>query len=235
MRCGVYIWSVQRIGVQTPIVWPVQTLTALGRVCVGCLLLVWTVRAVKYPTEMLYRMKGLKGRILCKDPKKGDLSNCANYRYITLMSVPGKVFRLVLLKRARNMVALRRWDGQGDFRQNGSWTDQIAALLVIIERSLGWNSSLYIRFVGYDNDVRRIGSRDILWAPWTLVFQTSWLAWLVVGTFCDGMSCGVIHRGQLTTSFHVRTAGCQGFLVSPVLFLLAIDWIMRESTGEREN
>uniref|UniRef100_A0A452GGJ1 Endonuclease/exonuclease/phosphatase domain-containing protein n=1 Tax=Gopherus agassizii TaxID=38772 RepID=A0A452GGJ1_9SAUR len=41
---------------------------------------------------------------LIKIPKKGDLSNCANYRGITLLSVPRKVFNRVLLERMKDAV-----------------------------------------------------------------------------------------------------------------------------------
>lgn len=39
-----------------------------------------------------------KGHIF-KLPKKGDLSNCNNWRGITLLSIPSKVFCRILLKR----------------------------------------------------------------------------------------------------------------------------------------
>ncbi len=49
----------------------------------------------------------------------------------------------------------------------------------------------------------------------------------------EGMTCRVIHAGQLTTSFRVNTGVRQGCLLSP--FLIAIDWIMKTSTSERRN
>ncbi|VDP26768.1 unnamed protein product [Schistosoma mattheei] len=41
---------------------------------------------------------------LIKIPKKGDLSKCEDYRGITLLSVPGKVFDRVLLNRIKDLV-----------------------------------------------------------------------------------------------------------------------------------
>ena len=41
---------------------------------------------------------------LIKLPKKGDLSNCGNYRGITLLSIPGKVFCRILFERMKYSV-----------------------------------------------------------------------------------------------------------------------------------
>ncbi|VDP62927.1 unnamed protein product [Schistosoma mattheei] len=41
---------------------------------------------------------------LIKIPKKRDLSTCENYRGITLLSIPGKVFNRALLNRMKDTV-----------------------------------------------------------------------------------------------------------------------------------
>ena len=87
---------------------------------------------------------------LIKLPKKGDLSNCANYRGITLLSVPGKVFSRILLNRMKDAVDTKLRDQQAGFRKDHSCTDQIATLRIILEKSQEWNSSLYINFLDYE-------------------------------------------------------------------------------------
>ena len=44
------------------------------------------------------------------------------------------------------------------------------------------------------------------------------------------MSCKIAHAGQLSESFEVKTGVRQGCLLSPFLFLLLIDWIMKTTT-----
>ena len=51
----------------------------------------------------------------------------------------------------------------------------------------------------------------------------------------EGMSCRVIHDGQLTKNFEIRTGVIQGCLLSPFLFNLAIDWIMKTETKGKRN
>ena len=57
---------------------------------------------------------------------------------------------------------------------------------------------------------------------------------LIRCTFQD-MSCRIVHAGQLSESFEVKTGVRQGCLLSPFLFLLVIDWIMKTTTTGRNN
>ncbi|VDO61815.1 unnamed protein product, partial [Schistosoma curassoni] len=68
---------------------------------------------------------------LIKIPKKGDLSKCENYRGITLLSVPGKVFDRVLMNRMKDAVDSQLRDQQAGFRKDRSCTDRIATLRII--------------------------------------------------------------------------------------------------------
>ena len=74
--------------------------------------------------------------------KKGDLSLCSNYRGITLLSIPGKVFNRVLLNRLKDAVDPHLRDHQARFRKNRSCADQIVSLRIILEQSLEWNPIL---------------------------------------------------------------------------------------------
>ena len=73
---------------------------------------------------------------LIKLPKKGDLTNCNNYRGITLLVIAGKVFNRIILNRMKFAVDEKLRDNQAGFRANRSCTDQIATLRIIIEQTL---------------------------------------------------------------------------------------------------
>ena len=49
------------------------------------------------------------------------------------------------------------------------------------------------------------------------------------------MSFRIAHAGQLSESFEVKTGVRQGCLLSPFLFLLVIDWIMKTTTTGRNS
>ena len=48
-------------------------------------------------------------------------------------------------------------------------------------------------------------------------------------------TCQVVHNGSLTEPFTITTGVRQGCLLSPFLFLIVIDWIMRETTKEEKR
>lgn len=48
-------------------------------------------------------------------------------------------------------------------------------------------------------------------------------------------TCRVLYKGQLTDGFKINTGVRQGCLLSPFLFILAIDWIMKKGTESKRN
>ncbi|VDP66889.1 unnamed protein product [Schistosoma curassoni] len=51
----------------------------------------------------------------------------------------------------------------------------------------------------------------------------------------DGLQSKVVHGGQLTNEYQVRIEVRQDCIVSPFLFLLVVDWIMKTSTSEGKH
>ena len=170
---------------------------------------------------------------LVKLPKKGDMQDCKNYRGIMLLSVPGKVLNIVILDRLKTGVDAKLRDHQDGFRKDRSCTNQIATLRIIVEQSMEWDSSLYINVVDYEKAFDSL-VRD---TPWKLLQHYGILDKLIslIRNSYEDMACRVVHAGQLTDSFIVKTGVRQGCLLSPFLFLLAIDWIMKKTTKYRRN
>ncbi|CAH8572457.1 unnamed protein product [Schistosoma haematobium] len=106
--------------------------------------------------------KDWKEGVLIKIPKKGDLRKCDNYRGITLLSIPGKVFNRVLLNRMKDCVDVQLRDQHAGFRKDRSCTDQIATLRIIVQQSIEWSSSLYINFIDYEKAFDSV-DRTTLW------------------------------------------------------------------------
>ena len=174
-----------------------------------------------------------KEGLIIKISKKGDLNECDYYRGTMLLSVLGKVLNRVLLERMKDAVDLTLRDNQAGFRKNRSCADQIASLRIIIEQSLEWNSPLYINFIDFEKAFDSV-DRHTLWRlmkhygiPEKIIS--------IVQSIYQGMFCRVVHSGQISESFEVKTGVRQGCLLSPFLFLLVIDWIMKTVTSNRNN
>ena len=169
---------------------------------------------------------------LIKLPKKGNLSECGNYRGISLLSIPSKVFCRILLNRIKSKVDKKLREEQAGFRQGRSCIDQIAALRCIVEQSMEWDSPLIVTFVDYEKAFDSV-DRRLLWRLLEHYGIPPKIINLIKAIY-DGTSCRVVHSGKLTESFPVNTGVRQGCLLSPFLFLLAIDWIMKMSVdGKR--
>ncbi|VDP32583.1 unnamed protein product [Schistosoma curassoni] len=157
-----------------------------------------------------------KEGLLVKIPKKGVLSNCDNYSDITLRLIPGKVFNRVLLNRMKDCV-----DAQ---------LHQIATLRIIVEQSLEWDSPLYINFIDYEKAFDSV-DRTPLWKLLRHYGVPQKIVNIIRNSY-DELNCKILHGGQLTKSFKVKTGVRQGCLLSPFLFLLVIDWVMKTSSSE---
>jgi len=77
-------------------------------------------------------------------PKKGNLKKCKNYRTISLLSHPSKVFLRVLLNRLQPQVDGGMYaDEQASFRAGRSTTDQILNLRIVCEKYAEHNMPLH--------------------------------------------------------------------------------------------
>jgi len=170
---------------------------------------------------------------LIKLPKKGDLKECKNWRGIMLLPTAGKVLNRIILERLKVEVDKRLREEQAGFRKDRSCADQIATLRIILEQSLEWNSPVYATFVDYEKAFDSV-AREVLWKLLRHYGIPEKYITLKQKTY-EKCTCRVIHNGVLSELFEKLTGVRQGCLLSPFLFLLVIDWIMRRMTGKHQD
>ena len=110
----------------------ISTLTTLMNIC-------WTSKMV--PDEW---RKG----IIVELPKKGNLTDCNNWRGICLLSVQGNILFTILLKRLRLAVVTLR-EEQAGFRAGRSCTEQIFTLRNIIDQCLEFQKPIVMNFIDF--------------------------------------------------------------------------------------
>ena len=124
-------------------------------------------------------------------------------------------------------------ENQAGFRPSRSTTDQITTLRIIVEQSLEWRTALCINFIDYEKAFDSL-DRNVLWDLMANYGIPSKIISLVKNTY-EGTNCRILHEGGLTESFSIESGVRQGCLLSPFLFLLAVDWIMKETTTSSRN
>ena len=163
--------------------------------------------------------------LLVKLPKSGDLSQCGKWRGITLLSIPSKILTRVILDRMKEAIDLKLRDEQAGFRKERSCIDQIATLRIIVEQTIEWQAPLYICFVDFEKAFDSVDRQTI----WNLLRHYGVPEKLVeiIQQLYNGFSCQVSHAGKLSEEFQVTTGVRQGCLLSPLLFLVVLDWVTR--------
>jgi hypothetical protein len=162
-----------------------------------------------------------------KASQEGDLQN---WRGITLLSIPSKIFCKILLSRIERAIDAVLRDEQAGFRKGRGCTDQIFALRNIIEQCLEWNTSLCINFIDFRKAFDSI-HRDSLW---TILRSYGIPPKIVelISMFYQHFECSVLLDNSQTEWFTVKTGVRQGCILSPILFLVSIDWVMRRTTED---
>ncbi len=94
--------------------------------------------------------------------KKGDRRVCSNYRGITLLSLPGKVYARVLERRIRPIVEPRIQEEQCGFRPGRGTLDQLYTLSRVLEGSWEFAQPIHMCFVDLEKAFDCV-PRGILW------------------------------------------------------------------------
>ena len=159
-----------------------------------------------------------RGIILPFWKRKGDRLTCANYRGIkpTLLSIPGKLVALILLRRSVSAIRSRRCIQQAGFMPERSTVDPIFSLRQIIEKYNEHNRTLYIAFVDFTATFDSI-DRISLWDLIRISGTPPKLCRLLEVLYSDSESC-VRVGNDLSEWFSIASGVRQGCVVAPDLF-----------------
>ena len=168
-----------------------------------------------------------KGLII-KLPKKGNLTNPNNWRGITLLPVISKIFLKVIHSRISEKMEEENkiQEEQAGFRAGRSCTDQIFTLRNIIEQCHEWRFPLFINFVDFSKAFDSI-HRDTLWKILSTYGIPPKLI-SMIKIFYNNFKCAVKQQGTDLDWFEVKTGVRQGCVISPFLFIIAVDYLMKK-------
>ena len=157
---------------------------------------------------------------------KGDTRECGSYRGISLLSVVGKVYGRVLIERVIECTNGAVGGEQCGFRKGMSCSDQVFAVRQICEKKLEKHQEVFWAFMDLEKAYDRI-DREALWQ----VLRIYGVGGCVLGgiqSFYVGSSACVRVGSDLSESFEVNVGLRQGCVMSPWLFNVFMDGVVRE-------
>ena len=147
---------------------------------------------------------------------------------MTLLSIPGKVYCQVILNRMRDAVDKEMRERQTGFRPKRSCAEQVFTLRRIIEKCNEFKTPLAISFIDFTKAFDSI-HRPSLWN----IMRTYGIPPKVISAieqiYADSKCCIRTEDGYSGWS-EVVIGVRQGCLLSPILFALAIDWVLKKAT-----
>ena len=173
--------------------------------------------------------------VICKIFKKGDRNECKNYRGITLLTHIGKIYERILEKRLRVMVEEKLEEGQYGFRPQRGTTELIFTLRMIMEKSWEWAKDIYIVFIDLEKAFDRVPRNNL----WEILADPDYgvepkLARAIKSLYRNCKSAVRTQQGE-DNWFSVSTGVRQGGVISPLLFILYMDKIMKSLNNDADE
>ena len=149
--------------------------------------------------------------------------------WITLLSLPGKVYAKVLERRIRSIVEPQIEEEQCGFRPGRGTVDQLFTLARVLEGAWEFAQPVHMCFVDLEKAYDRV-TRGILWEVLREYGVDGSLLGAIQSLYRRSMS--LVHvAGNKSDLFPVGVGLRQGCPLSPVLFIVFMDRISRRSRG----
>ncbi|KAK3561338.1 hypothetical protein QTP86_030637 [Hemibagrus guttatus] len=161
--------------------------------------------------------------------KKEDRRVCSNYRGITLLSLPGKVYSRVLERRVRPLVKPQIQEEQCGFHPSCGTVDQLYTLHRVLEGSWEFAQPVHMCFEDLEKAFDHV-PRSILWEVFWEYGVHGPLLRAVQSLYNQSRSLFQIASCK-SDLFPVHVGLRQGCPLSRVLFIVFMDRISRRSHG----
>ena len=162
-------------------------------------------------------------------PKKGDLTDPANYRGIALSSITAKTLNRMTLNRIRPHIEAILRINQNGFRQKRSTTSHILALRRMIEGIKDKNLPGVLLFVDFKKAFDSV-HRDKLFKILIAYGIPRKIVDLIKLMYLNTKARVVTPDGE-TCLFDILAGVLQGDTLAPFLFIIVVDYCMRVALG----
>lgn len=160
--------------------------------------------------------------------KKGDMKNCNNYRGITLLSTAVKTYERILERRISKVIEPTLSESQSGFRKGRSIQDHIFSIKQIINKALLSNTKIFFAFIDLEKAFDKI-KRQTVWDNLRKRQIREHLLGAIKSIYVEDVNY-VIYRNMKSTEFKTSEGLRQGGVLSPVLFGIIMDEIIKQCT-----
>jgi exonuclease III len=160
-------------------------------------------------------------------PKKGDARVCANNRTIALISHASKVMLKIIHGRMEQHMEREMPDVQAGFRKKRGTRDQIANVRWIMERAREYHQDIFLCFIDYSKAFDCV-DHALMWKTLREMGFPEHLIVLMHNLYENQEATVRTEHGE-TDSFGIGKGVRQGCILSPTLFNLYAERVMREA------
>ena len=148
--------------------------------------------------------------------KKGDRSQCGNYRGISLLSVVGKVFADILLQKLKRIADKVYPQSQSGYRENRSTIDGIFTLRQLMEKTKEQRQNLYMVFVDFTKAFDTVNREFLFKILGKLGCPPKFIR--LIESLYSQVHARLIVDGVLTEPFEYNSGVKQGCKLAPTLY-----------------
>ena len=157
---------------------------------------------------------------------KGNRRECKNYRGISLLSIPGKVFGRILIEKIRSLTDGLIGEEHCGFRSGRGCVDQVFVMKQMSEKFVDKDKSLYVAYMDLEKAYHRV-DRETMWCVLGMYGINGQLLKAVQYLYEKSEACVRVCREE-GEWFEVGVGLRQGCVMSPWLFNLFMDAAMKE-------
>ena len=166
-------------------------------------------------------------------PKKGDLTKPENYRGISLSPIAAKIYNKLILNRIQPFIDPLLRPNQNGFRKGRSTLPQILSIRRILEECRIGNKTAALVFVDFSKAFDSI-SRDTMLHILHLYGIPSPIIQAIKLMYLNSNS-RVRTPDGLTDAFWTLIGVLQGDTLAPLLFVIVLDYILRQSMKDENG
>ena len=162
--------------------------------------------------------------------RKGGRRECSQYRCISLLSQPSKVFAKILEKRIIYIVEPQLSENQFGFRKNKGCSEAIFILRQLQEKHIEWNKPLYMAFIDQEKAFDRVVRAEL----WKCLAERAIFGELLRAVHICSQAAVRTREGE-TDWFEVKCGLRKGCVLSPLLFIIFMDNTMKRENQEENS